>query len=150
MSAALPAERAVLTAGAQAPAPATRSRTEDLKKLLDARVMMVDDEPLNIEVTQIHLEDAGYTRFCSTDDPTQALSLMAETRPDVLLLDLMMPGLSGLEILARMEAENILQDIPVIVLTSSRDPATKLQALELGATDFLAKPVDPSELLLRL
>jgi diguanylate cyclase (GGDEF)-like protein len=138
-------------AAAPAPAsPAARNRTEDLKKLLDARVMMVDDEPLNSEVTQIHLEEAGYTNFLSTDDPTQALSLMAKSRPDVLLLDLMMPGLSGLEILARMEAENILQDVPVIVLTSSRDPATKLQALELGATDFLAKPVDPSELLLRL
>jgi diguanylate cyclase (GGDEF)-like protein len=127
-----------------------RDRREDGKKLLDAVVMMVDDEPLNIEVTQIHLEEAGYTRFVSTSDPLEALDLIGERRPDVLLLDLMMPGLSGLEILARMEETNVLKDVPVIVLTSSRDAATKLKALELGATDFLAKPVDPSELLLRL
>jgi diguanylate cyclase (GGDEF)-like protein len=127
-----------------------RARCEDMKKLLDAVVMVVDDEPLNIEVTQIHLEEAGYTKFVSTSDPLQALPLLADRRPDVLLLDLMMPGMSGLEILARMQTENILKDVPTIVLTSSKDPATKLRALELGATDFLAKPVDPSELLLRL
>ena len=127
-----------------------RTPLEDGKKLLDALVMMVDDEPLNIEVTQIHLEEAGYTRFISCSEPLEALRLIGEGRPDVLLLDLMMPGFSGLDILARMELDNVLKDVPVIVLTSSRDAATKLQALELGATDFLAKPVDPSELLLRL
>jgi diguanylate cyclase (GGDEF)-like protein/PAS domain S-box-containing protein len=62
----------------------------------------------------------------------------------------MMPGMSGLEILARMDDLNILKDIPAIILTSSKDAAVKLQALELGATDFLAKPVDSSELTLRL
>jgi diguanylate cyclase (GGDEF)-like protein len=129
---------------------APRDRNGETQKLLEALVMMVDDEPLNIEVTQIHLEEAGYTRFVSTSDPLEALGLMSEHRPDVLLLDLMMPGMSGLEILARMDGLNILKDIPTIILTSSKDAAVKLQALELGATDFLAKPVDPSELLLRL
>jgi diguanylate cyclase (GGDEF)-like protein len=121
-----------------------------MQSLRDALVMMVDDEPLNIEVTQVHLEEAGYTRFVSTDDPLQALELIAARRPDVLLLDLMMPGMSGFEILERMGASNVLQDVPTIVLTSSTDPRTKLKALELGATDFLAKPVDSSELVLRL
>ena len=129
--------------------PAIRTG-EDQKKLLDALVMMVDDEPINIEVTQIHLEEAGYTRFVSTSEPREALALLAEHRPDVLLLDLMMPGMTGFEILERMEAESILKDVPAIVLTSSTDAATKLKALELGATDFLAKPVDASELVLRL
>src|SRR5688572_2964801 len=103
---------------------------ENATKLLDAVVMMVDDEPLNIEVTQVHLEEAGYTRFVSTSEPLEAMSLLVERRPDVLLLDLMMPGISGLEILERMEAGNILRDVPTIVLTSSRDAATKLKALE--------------------
>ena len=125
-------------------------RGDDFKKLLDAVVMMVDDEPLNIEVIQVHLEEAGYTKFVATSEPMDVISLLAEHRPDVLLLDLMMPGMSGFDILARMEAENVLRDGPTIVLTSSRNAATKLKALELGATDFLAKPVDPSELLLRL
>jgi diguanylate cyclase (GGDEF)-like protein len=123
---------------------------DEMRSLRDALVMMVDDEPLNIEVTQVHLEEAGYTRFVSTDDPLQALELIDARRPDVLLLDLMMPGMSGFEILERMGASNVLQDVPTIVLTSSTDPRTKLKALELGATDFLAKPVDSSELVLRL
>jgi diguanylate cyclase (GGDEF)-like protein len=125
-------------------------RSEELTKLLDALVMMVDDEPINIEVTQVHLEEAGYTRFVSTSEPREALGLLTERRPDVLLLDLMMPGMTGFEILAAMQAANVLKDVPTIVLTSSTDAATKLKALELGATDFLAKPVDASELVLRL
>ena len=109
-----------------------------LKRLIDSVVMMVDDEPINIEVTQIHLEDAGYTRFVSTSEPREALALIRKHRPDVLLLDLMMPGMSGFDILAAMGAENVLKDVPTLVLTSSTDAATKLKALELGATDFLA------------
>ena len=148
------ADRATAPASApgsdDAPSLAERERTEDLKKLLGALVMMVDDEPLTIEVTQFHLEEAGYTKFVATSDPRQALSLITERRPDVVLLDLIMPGMSGFEILSRMQQENMLKDMPTIILTSSTDSATKLKALELGATDFLAKPVDPSELVLRL
>ncbi len=113
-------------------------------------VMMVDDEPLNIEVLQTFLEEAGYQEFISVTEPQQALTLLAERRPDVLLLDLVMPGMSGFEILERMRADETLRHIPVIVLTSSTDAETKLKALELGATDFLGKPTDPSELALRL
>ncbi len=129
--------------------PAVRAG-EDLGALLDATVMIVDDEELNIEVTQVHLEAAGYTKFVTTSEPMEALGLLAERRPDVLLLDLMMPGISGFEIMAKMRERNVLQDVPTIVLTASTDAATKLKVLELGATDFLAKPVDASELLLRL
>lgn len=127
-----------------------RRRREEAKKFLNALIMMVDDESTSIEVTQVLLEDAGYTRFVSTCDPEQALPLLVAHRPDVLLLDLLMPEMSGFEILARMEAENILKDVPTIILTSSRDAETKLKALSLGATEFFTKPVDPSELVLRL
>ena len=113
-------------------------------------VMMVDDEPINLEVLQTFLEEACYREFVSLSDPLQALGALAERRPDVLLLDLMMPQMNGFEILERMRADGTLRHIPVIVLTSSTDAETKLKALELGATDFLAKPTDPSELALRL
>jgi diguanylate cyclase (GGDEF)-like protein len=113
-------------------------------------VMMVDDEPLNIEVLQTFLEEAGYREFISVTEPEKALTLLAERHPDVLLLDLVMPGMSGFEILERMRVDETLRHIPVIVLTSSTDAETKLKALELGATDFLGKPTDPSELALRL
>ena len=116
----------------------------------NALVMMVDDEPLTIDVTRVHLLDAGYSRFTSTTDALQALEMIERARPDVLLLDLMMPGMSGLEILARMEGEGLLRYVPTIMLTGSRDPANKLKALALGVTEFLMKPLDPSELVLRL
>jgi diguanylate cyclase (GGDEF)-like protein len=140
----------VLSADTIAQSAAPAALTEDLTNLLEAVVMMVDDEPLNIEVTQVHLEEAGYKKFVSTSDPLSALDLLTEQRPDVLLLDLNMPGMSGFELLSRMAGENILKDVPTIVLTSSSDAKTKLKALELGATDFLSKPVDASELVLRL
>ncbi|UCH48500.1 MAG: EAL domain-containing protein [Betaproteobacteria bacterium] len=124
--------------------------SDDLSRLYDAKVMMVDDEPLNLEVTQIYLEAAGYSQFVSTDDPMKAVALLDSERPDVLLLDVKMPGKSGFEILGEMKQKQMLQDVPTIVLTASSDAETKLQALELGATDFLAKPVDPSELVLRM
>jgi diguanylate cyclase (GGDEF)-like protein len=126
------------------------TRSPDLDALRQALVMLVDDEPVILQVIQTQLEDGGYTKFVTTSQGLEAIGLLEEKRPDVLLLDLMMPDMDGLQILSRMRIENLLKDIPVIVLTSSKDPAAKLKALELGATDFLAKPVDPSELLLRL
>jgi diguanylate cyclase (GGDEF)-like protein len=113
-------------------------------------VMMVDDEQLNLEVLQTFLEEAGYKDFVSVTEPEKVLGLLADRRPDVMLLDLVMPGMSGFEILERMRADETLRHIPVIVLTSATDAETKLKALELGATDFLGKPTDPSELALRL
>jgi diguanylate cyclase (GGDEF)-like protein len=116
----------------------------------DPVIMMVDDEPLNIEVLQTFLEEAGYREFVPVTAARETLSLIAERRPDVVLLDLVMPEMSGFEILERMRADDALRHVPVIVLTSATDGETKLKALELGATDFLAKPVDSSELALRL
>lgn len=136
--------------GSDALASAEKRRLKELEKLHNAIIMMVDDEPINLEVTQVYLEDAGFSRFVSTDNPTKVLSLLRTEGPDVLLLDLMMPGMSGFDILNEMQKKNILQDVPTIVLTSSQDPGSKLRALELGATDFLSKPVDPSELALRM
>ena len=114
------------------------------------KVMIVDDEPINIEVLQDFLQEAGYGRFVSTSDSTTAMAMLFDERPDVLLLDLMMPVVGGFDILKSVQADRILKHIPVIILTASSDPNHKLDALELGASDFLGKPVDPSELVLRM
>jgi diguanylate cyclase len=116
----------------------------------EALVMMVDDEALLTDVIQTHLEDHGYQRFVTCNEPTEAMALVRAHRPDVLLLDLMMPKVSGFEILGAMRADPALMYLPVIVLTAASDAETKLLALEMGATEFLAKPVDASELVLRL
>ncbi len=115
-----------------------------------ATIMMVDDEPTTIEILEMFLRSEGYERFVHTSDPTEAIGLARNARPDVLLLDVMMPEVSGLELLQTIRNDEDLQYLPVIILTSATEPETKLQALELGATDLLAKPVDPSELSLRL
>ena len=130
-------------------APAGDPLGEEFGNLREALVMIVDDEPLNIEVTQAYLEDAGFSRFVTTSDPNEAIELMMNERPHIVLLDLIMPALSGFDIMKRMRAEASLKHTPTIVLTSSNDPSTKLQSLEMGAMDFLAKPVDATELVLR-
>lgn len=116
----------------------------------DSSIMIVDDEQLNIDVAQTYLEDAGYHKFFSTTDSTQAIEEIRQHMPDVVLLDIMMPQVSGLDILAVMSADDRLRHVPVIVLTASTDSRTRLESLRLGTSDFLAKPVDPCELLLRL
>ena len=127
-------------------------QTQDLAAAMagEACVMMVDDEELVIELIQTYLDGAGYKRFISTTEPRTALELMLRERPQVVLLDINMPGMSGFHIMEAMRAHASLQHIPVIVLTAVNDPKTKLGALSLGASDFLSKPVDESELVLRL
>ncbi len=118
--------------------------------LVRARVIMVDDDPIMIAVVQTYLEEAGYLNFTGIDDPTSAIEAIQRDKPDVLLLDLMMPRVNGFDILAAVRADPRTRFMPVIVMTSASDAPTKLKVLELGATDFLEKPVDASELALRL
>ena len=123
---------------------------EDFQQLLDATIMMVDDEPTTMEVVRAILEEGGHHNFVLIEKSTQAMNALEERRPDVLLLDLVMPEVSGFDILEAVRKHPQLKHLPIIVLTSSSDPKDKLLALGLGATDFLAKPVDSSELSLRV
>ena len=118
--------------------------------LKDAKIMIVDDEPINIDVVQAFLEEEGYRNFVTIEDSTQAIKRLEETRADLMLLDLIMPEVSGFEILAAVRANPKFRHLPVIILTASTDTQNKLKALEFGATDFLAKPLDQSELGLRV
>jgi diguanylate cyclase (GGDEF)-like protein len=118
--------------------------------VLGATVMMVDDEPIMTDVIQAYLEEAGYPRFICSNDPLEAMEMIRRERPSLLLLDLNMPHISGFDILQAVRLDKELQYLPVIVLTAMTDAASKLKALELGASEFLAKPVDASELALRV
>ena len=113
-------------------------------------VLMIDDEPMLTDVIRAYLEDAGYSHLVAINDPCIALETARRCKPSLVLLDLMMPKVSGFDILAQLRADDELRYVPVIVLTAASDPATKLRALDLGATEFLAKPVDASELVLRV
>ena len=106
--------------------------------------------PITLELIRSFLEDAGYSNFIMVSDSREAVEVLDETDPDILLLDLMMPEVSGLEILAEIRNKRKFKYLPIIILTASSDPEDKIKALDLGATDFLAKPVDPTELALRV
>ena len=118
--------------------------------LKSASIMLVDDEPTTLDVMELFLRDAGYGLFTKTTDARRVLELLAAELPDLLLLNLMMPKLDGIQILNAMHARPELRGIPVIIVSSSSDADTKHQALEHGAADFLCKPVDASELEMRV
>ena len=122
----------------------------DSDSFAQATIMMVDDEATTMDVMEAFLEDAGYQHFVLLEHSSQAIAKLEEVRPDILLLDLNMPEIPGFDILKQIRAHPLMSHLPVIILTSSSDATTKLKALDLGATDFLSKPVDPSELILRV
>ena len=124
--------------------------TETHAVLKNAKVMMVDDDPLMTGLVQKYLARAGYERFVCTNDPREAMALLGQEKPDLLLLDVLMPHLPGFDLLAALRSDPLLGNTPVIVLTAESTAEAKLRALQLGATDFLSKPVDPSELALRV
>lgn len=123
---------------------------EQLESLKSATILLVDDEPTTVEILQVFLEGEGYTQLITVTDSRQAVATLVNEAADVLLLDLHMPHLDGFEILKQIRSDEKLKQLPVIMLTAATDSDTKLEALELGVTDFLSKPVDPSELALRL
>lgn len=115
-----------------------------------ATIMIVDDEPLNVRMTRRHLVEAGYRNFVTTSDSAQALVMLGLQEPDVVLLDIVMPEPDGLEVLRQIRQIASFDQLPVIILTAVDDRATKSRALDLGATDFLTKPIDPNELIPRV
>ena len=116
--------------GDEAPrADVASSAGESLGSPKTATIMMVDDEPTTIEVLEAFLEGEGYENFVTTTDSREALPLLASHKPDVLLLDLIMPNMGGLEVLSLIRNDQALKHTPVIILTSSSDEETKLVAL---------------------
>ncbi|TWT37388.1 Cyclic di-GMP phosphodiesterase response regulator RpfG [Posidoniimonas corsicana] len=137
------------TAFAAAPAPADAHAASN-GPACDGKIVVVDDEPVNVKVVSRLLRIEGYTQFSSTSDARDALRLIHDESPDVVLLDLMMPHVSGLEILAALRQDEQTRHTPVVILTASTDRETRIEALRGGANDFLNKPIDPSELAPRV
>ncbi len=131
------------------PRPLQHGSTAD-EVLRNSRIAIVDDEPINVEAVREHLRVAGYQQFFTTSDSTKAMDLIREERPDIVLLDIMMPRVSGLDILDELRGSDDFFDLPVIILTAATDREMKLKALKSGATEFLTKPLDSVELLVRL
>jgi putative two-component system response regulator len=117
----------------------------------EARILVVDDLQTNVRLLEEVLESAGYPNVIGTTDSSEVLELCDETEPDLLLLDLQMPPPDGFELLERLRPRtSVAARLPVLVLTADITPEAKRRALSLGARDFLTKPFDFTEVLLRV
>ena len=105
------------------------------------KLLVVDDQPINIQV-MYRCFAGDYQVFMATSGE-QALSICASNAPDLILLDVVMPGLDGFEVCKRLKADDVTRHIPVIFVTAHNDPAQETHGLNLGAVDFIAKPVNP-------
>jgi two-component system, OmpR family, alkaline phosphatase synthesis response regulator PhoP len=109
-------------------------------------ILVVDDEQRIIDLAKMYLDQDGY-KVMSATDGVSALSKILEDKPDLVVLDLMLPGMDGLEVCRRVRAES---DVPIIMLTARSDDIDKIVGLELGADDYLTKPFNPRELVARV
>jgi putative two-component system response regulator len=115
------------------------------------RLLIVDDESANVRLLELILRQAGYAALQATTDPRRVPALVSEFRPDLILLDLHMPAVSGFEVLEALRAsaeDNAF--LPVLVLTGDMTARTRQRALAGGAKDFVTKPFDRAEVLLRI
>lgn len=114
------------------------------------KILIIDDEPANVALLKEMLSEGGYERVKSITDSRLALGTCQIFEPDLVLLDLMMPHVDGFTILESLRTKNRETFFPIVVLTADANEATKLRALRAGATDFLLKPFDHLEVLLRM
>jgi putative two-component system response regulator len=114
------------------------------------KIVVIDDEPANVALLEALLAEGGYTRVKTVTDARLAVETCVSFEPDLVLLDLMMPYVDGFTILESLRAAAGESFLPVIVLTADANESTKLRALRAGATDFLLKPFDQLEVLLRM
>ncbi len=119
--------------------------------LLRARILIVDDEPANLEFLDDLLRLEGYDAITTTTDPVEALALLDDRPPDLVLLDLHMPGMDGFEMMREIRRRTPDDDfLPILVLTADITPGARQRALSGGAKDFLTKPLDAAEVVLRI
>ncbi|WP_158775140.1 phosphate regulon transcriptional regulator PhoB [Cobetia sp. L2A1] len=112
-------------------------------------VLIVDDESSIREMIAVALEMADY-RVLEADNAQDAHAIVVDDKPDLLLLDWMMPGTSGLELARRLKRDETTAEIPIILLTAKGEEDNKIQGLEAGADDYITKPFSPRELVARL
>jgi adenylate cyclase len=116
---------------------------------MDSRILVVEDTPANIQVLSATLKEKGYQVSVATSG-RQALELVTRLRPDLILLDVMMPEMDGFETCRRLKASAATSDIPVIFLTARTETPDIVRGFELGAVDYVAKPFNSHELLARV
>ena len=116
----------------------------------NATILIVDDQMTNVMLLESILQSAGYMHVHSTTDSTEFAKMFQELKPDLVLLDIRMPELDGFQVMGQLKVINKQPYLAILVLTSEEDRDTRLRALESGAKDFLNKPFDKIEVLMRI
>lgn len=112
-------------------------------------VLVVDDDPINLSVMHTALNSVGYMTYAANSG-YQALNMTPEIKPDLVLLDIVMPGIDGFEVCRRLKADPATIDIPVIFITGHSSPDRMAEGYTLGAVDYLVKPVNMADLLVKV
>lgn len=112
-------------------------------------ILVVDDEAPIRDMLRVTLEIAGY-RYLESGNALQAHTIIVDEQPDLILLDWMLPGTSGIELARRLKKDEITASIPIIMLTAKSEEDNKIQGLDVGADDYITKPFSPRELVARL
>ena len=122
---------------------------EEMEQIKQATILAVDDDEFNLKLLRHLLAAEGHAvRTAASGE--DALCSVAEQLPDLVLLDVMMPGMSGFEVLRQLKADARTRSIPIIMVTALEDQESRLKALEAGAEEFLSKPVNRAELQMRV
>lgn len=116
---------------------------------MSERILAVDDEPDLLELVEYNLREAGYT-VSTAKDGASALAEVRRQRPDLILLDLMLPDISGTEVCKRLRRDPDTESIPIVMLTARGQEIDRVVGFELGADDYIVKPFSPRELVLRV
>src|SRR5512141_1803265 len=116
---------------------------------MPSKILCVDDEKLNLKLLKSILAPEGY-EFLGAETGEAALAQVAQDPPDLILLDIMMPGMTGFEVLRKLRADEKTRLIPVVMVTALRETEDRVKALEAGCDDFSSKPFDKTELLARV
>lgn len=120
-----------------------------ISSMAKPKILIVEDEPDISELIHFNLEKAGYQTI-RAENGEQALLLAQKNRPDLMLLDLLLPGVSGLEVCRRMKGDPALQHIPIMMVTAKGEEMDRVVGLELGADDYVVKPFSIREIILRI
>lgn len=115
----------------------------------DKTILIVDDEAPIRDMLRVALEMADY-RCLEAEDAQQAHAIIVDEKPNLILLDWMLPGTSGIELARRLKKDELTNTIPIIMLTAKGEEDNKIQGLEIGADDYITKPFSPRELVARL
>ena len=115
----------------------------------EPKILIVDDEPAIRDMIGITLDLAGF-RSMAVDNAQQAYVSIVDSRPDLVLLDWMLPGGSGIELARRLKRDDLTADLPIIMLTAKTSEDNKVQGLDVGVDDYVTKPFSPRELIARI